>query len=416
MTAPPTWSLPVTEVGAEDFYMPPTPLPDIAAGSIIRSEPSNLALSIPGVPQPVPASATRIMYRSSDTHDVPAAVVGTYLEPAAPWTGPGQRPLIAFAGGSKGQGDQCAPSKLLTTLVDVEPPADVMVEFDVVALYALLARGMAVVVTDYYGLGTPAVHDLLNRKSQGFALLDAARAALALPVNGLDPDAPVVLYGYSQGGAAAGAAAELQAAYAPELNVRGAYAGAPVVDDVAFIRHNDGRAHMAPTFAWMLNGIAADYPDTRPVLDAELNDTAAQILREAQGKCAVVTGLAQQHPSTAQWTVGGEPLPAVIDRSPVLAQVFAEQRIGFGAPTMPVLVASSRTDDGTPYDSVRATVAQWCGTGTDVELVTDLDMPAVPAVGPSHVRAFFPALEKSQRWITDRLAGLPAPTNCPALP
>lgn len=416
VTAPAVHSIPVEEVAAGDFYTPPAPLPDVAAGSIVRSEPSRLAVSIPGAPQAVPASATRIMYRSSDTDGAPAAVVGTYLAPAAPWNGPGPRPLIAFAGGSKGQGDQCAPSKLLTTLIEYEPPLDVMVEFDVVALYSLLARGMAVVMTDYHGLGTPAVHDLLNRKAQAYALLDAARAARALPGNGLAPDAPVLLYGYSQGGSAAAAAAELRGSYAPELDVRGAYVGAPVVDAVSFIRYNDGRPHMAPTFAWMLNGIAADYPDTRPALDTALDGTATAILREAQGKCAVVDGLAQQHPNTTQWTAGGEPLATVIERTPVLAHAFGEQSIGHGAPSMPVLVASSRTDDGTPYDTVRAAVAQWCGTGASVELAADLDLPWIPAVGPTHVRAFFPALEKSAQWITDRLAGTPAPTNCAALP
>ncbi|MEV0542763.1 lipase family protein [Nocardia salmonicida] len=203
-------ALPTAEVAVGDFYSTPMPLPDVAAGAIIRTEPAHLALSVPGQPEMIPASATRIMYRSNDTHDEPTAVVGSYLDPAAPWTGPGERPLVAFAGGSKGQGDQCAPSELLAKRVDVQPPVDVMVEFDVPALYALLARGMAVVMTGYQGLGTPAVDDFLNRKSHGYAVLDAARAASALPGNGIGAGAPVRLNGYSQGGSATGAAAELR--------------------------------------------------------------------------------------------------------------------------------------------------------------------------------------------------------------
>ena len=162
-------ALPTAEVAVGDFYGTPMPLPDVAAGAIIRTEPAHLALSVPGQPEMIPASATRIMYRSNDTHDEPTAVVGSYLDPAAPWTGPGERPLV---------------------------------EFDVPALYALLARGMAVVMTGYQGLGTPAVDDFLNRKSQGYAVLDAARAASALPGNGIGAGAPVRLNGYSQGGSA----------------------------------------------------------------------------------------------------------------------------------------------------------------------------------------------------------------------
>ncbi|WP_328713882.1 lipase family protein [Nocardia salmonicida] len=170
-------ALPTAEVAVGDFYSTPMPLPDVAAGAIIRTEPAHLALSVPGQPEMIPASATRIMYRSNDTHDEPTAVVGSYLDPAAPWTGPGERPLV---------------------------------EFDVPALYALLARGMAVVMTGYQGLGTPAVDDFLNRKSHGYAVLDAARAASALPGNGIGAGAPVRLNGYSQGGSATGAAAELR--------------------------------------------------------------------------------------------------------------------------------------------------------------------------------------------------------------
>ncbi|MEU4317790.1 lipase family protein [Nocardia fluminea] len=416
VSAPVALSVPVAEVVAGDFYSTPMPLPDVAAGAVIRTEPAHLALSAPGQPEMVPASATRIMYRSSDTHDEPTAVVGTYLEPAAPWTGPGERPLVAFAGGSKGQGDQCAPSKLLAKVVDVQPPMDVMVEFDVLALYALLARGMAVVMTDYHGLGTPAVHDFLNRKSQGYAVLDAARAALALPGNGLGAGAPVMLYGYSQGGSATGAAAELQPSYAPELNVRGAYVGAPVVDVMAFVAHSDGKAHLAPAYAWLLNGIAADYPAARAELEAELNDTGKAILAEAQGKCAVLGGIAQSFPSTAQWTTSGEPLRAVIERLPVVSQAVADQRIGNQAPAVPVLVASSRNDDVPPYHTVRSSVAQWCAGGTTVELDADLQMPAIAGTAPDHVVSFFPALDASQQWMTDRLAGHPAPTNCAGLP
>ncbi|GAB2443503.1 lipase family protein [Nocardia tengchongensis] len=88
------------------------------------------------------------------------------------------------------------------------------------ALYTLLSRGMAVVITDYHGLGTPDTHDYLNRKAQGYAVLDSARAATRLPGNGLGAHPPVVLYRYSQGGMASAAAAELQPDYAPDLSVR----------------------------------------------------------------------------------------------------------------------------------------------------------------------------------------------------
>ncbi|MGA9873392.1 MAG: lipase, partial [Rhodococcus sp. (in: high G+C Gram-positive bacteria)] len=46
-----------------DFYTPPSPLPALAPGALIRTEPSHLALSVPGIGGTLPGEATRIMYR-----------------------------------------------------------------------------------------------------------------------------------------------------------------------------------------------------------------------------------------------------------------------------------------------------------------------------------------------------------------
>ncbi|NEW45012.1 hypothetical protein GV794_05635 [Nocardia cyriacigeorgica] len=413
--AAPAVSADPAPVAAADFYVPPAPLPG-GAGTIVRAEHANLAVSVPGGAGPIPANATRIMHVSSDTHGNPAAAVATYLEPSQPWTGPGERPLIAYAGGSKGQGDQCATSKGLSNLVQFQAPFDASVEYDVLAIYSLLGRGMAVVVTDYLGLGTPAVHDFLNRKSQAHTLLDAARAALRLPGTSLHGGSPVVLYGYSQGGMASAAAAELQRSYAPELNVKGAYVGGAVVDDVSVIAHNDGRPAFAPAFAWILNGIAADYPDTRPVLDAELNETGKSILRDSSVKCAVAFGIAQNHPHTSQWTTSGQPLTAVIDRSPALRAAFAEQRVGGMSPSVPVRISQAVNDEGAPFGPVRATAADWCGKGAIVELNADPATSPLSGIAGTHVLSFFPALSSSHQWVIDRLAGAPAPNNCGNLP
>ncbi|WP_370012307.1 lipase family protein [Nocardia cyriacigeorgica] len=411
LCAPQVVAQPATGIAGAEFYIPPAPLPG-GPGTIVRAEPSHLALSMGAMP----ASATRVMYTSSDTHGAAAAAVGTVLMPAMPWTGPGPRPLVAYAGGTKGQGDQCAPSKLLAQFIHFEPPVNLIFEYDVVALYSLLSRGMAVVITDYQGLGTPAVHGFLNRKEQAHAVLDSARAALRLPGTGLGPDSPVLLYGYSQGGMAAAGAAELHPSYAPDLNVRGAYVGAPVVDDRAFIAHNDGRAAAAPTHAWILNGMAAAYPEVRSALDAELNDTGKAILRDSESKCAMPVGMAQNHPHTAQWTSSGQPLAAVIDRNPVLRAAFAEQRVGSLTPSAPVLIAAAHNDEGAPFPPIHATAADWCGGGAAVQLEANASIPPITGVAGTHVLAFFPALDSSQQWITDRLAGRPAPSNCGALP
>ncbi|WP_280460117.1 lipase family protein [Nocardia carnea] len=386
-----------------------------AGGEVLRTEVSHVALPVPGLPGTTPVRSTRLTYASSDTHDAPTTVVGTYLEPTAPWRGPGERPLVAYAGGTQGQGPECAPSAMLSQVVRFQPPADVVFEYDVMAIQYLLAQGMAVMMTDYHDLAAPGVHNFLNRKTQGYAVLDAARAALHLPGSGFHPASPVVLYGYSQGGMAAAAAAELQPSYAPELNIRGAYVGGPPVGPAEYIARSDGMPGVAPAIAWILNGIAADYPETRPVLDTVLNDTGKAILNDSIGKCGGGLSNALTQPQhTSRWTTSGQPINAVIESSPELKKAFDEQRLGGTAPEVPVRIYSARNDDMFPAS--RGIAASWCGGGTPVQLEADAAVPPMAGFLSTHDVAFFPSMTTSVPWVTDRLAGVPAPVNCAALP
>ena len=234
MTAPAATAEPA------DFYTPPVELPAGANGDLIKSEPSPLLLSVPGSNGAWPATATKIMYRSEDAKGAPVAVTGTYLEPSNPWTGQGARPLVAAAVGTHGQGDQCAPSKLFNTGIEYQFPTDVMVGYESIWVNTLLLNGIAVVVTDYEGLGTPGDHTYVNREAEAHAVLDSVRAAQQLPNTSIPADGPVGLWGYSQGGGAAAAATELKPSYAPELDLKGTYAGAPPADLAATLQQVDG--------------------------------------------------------------------------------------------------------------------------------------------------------------------------------
>ncbi len=64
------------------FYNPPTTLPS-ANGTLIRSEPLKLGLRLPGLDGPLPGTATRLMYKSTDSNGQPVAVTGAYIEPSA---------------------------------------------------------------------------------------------------------------------------------------------------------------------------------------------------------------------------------------------------------------------------------------------------------------------------------------------
>jgi predicted alpha/beta-fold hydrolase len=144
-----------------------------------------------------------------------------------------------------------------------------------------LSRGFAVVVTDYEGLGTRGTHTYANRAAQGHAVLDAIRAAQRLPEAHLPPAGPVAVAGYSQGGGASAAAAELQPSYAPELKLKGAYAGA-VPADLAAVAHNLDGHYAAGFLGFALVSLDYAYPELN--IPAILNAKGKQLFERVKNE------------------------------------------------------------------------------------------------------------------------------------
>lgn len=393
-----------------DFYDPPVPLPPGRNGDLIRTQPSHLAMSVGDMP----GTATRILYRSEDTHGAPTAVSGTYIAPSAPWEGQGPRPLVVLAAGTQGEGRQCAPSMMLNVPVQYHPPFDLMTEYELPAMDALLSDGIAVVFTDYPGLGTPGPHPYANRLALGHAVLDAARAAQRLPDTGLDPHGPVGLWGYSEGGGAVASAAELQPGYAPDLDLKGVYSGAPPARDMpAMLNRADGTL-FAGAIGYAINGFAASYPELRPVIDKNLNERGKQIVAATATQCDMETmqyGL--QH--TSSWTTTGQPLSQVMMADPTWRKIVEEQQIGNLKPTAPVLIASNVNDDLVPNGQVRQLAAQWCAKGATVQY-QQIDLPPLlPGSVLGHGIPMVANIPTANGWMFDRFNGVPAPSNCAAL-
>lgn len=140
-----------------EFYNPPDPLPLGQPGNLIRFEPSRLVLEPSGELGAFVATGTRIMYRSTDARGNPNVITGTYFEPDNPWPGEGSRPLISFAVSTYGMGDQCAPSRLFNQGIHFSSGLDVTYGYEEMFIATMVARGFAIVVTDYEGLGRKSV-------------------------------------------------------------------------------------------------------------------------------------------------------------------------------------------------------------------------------------------------------------------
>lgn len=160
-----------------------------------------------------------ITYRSRGIHSEPIVTSGFILLPKG--TPPkGGWPVVAWAHGTTGVADTCAPSSDYNC-----GPVHAYQQLAAKPLNAWLACGYAVVAPDYQGLGTPGGHPYINPQSQLHCVVDAVRAVHLLKPYQFSKKWYVM--GHSQGGAATLAVAAYGQKDAPELKLRGAVAVAP---------------------------------------------------------------------------------------------------------------------------------------------------------------------------------------------
>ncbi|WP_106400130.1 lipase family protein [Actinocorallia populi] len=393
------------------FYDPPAALP-AANGALIRTEPLPLGLSLPGLDgRPLPGTATRLMYRSTDSNGRPVAVTGAYIEPSAAWKRGGPRPLVALASGTMGQGDQCAPSFALQHPATLTGET-MSVAYEDLAIYRLLSTGAAVVVTDYVGLGaTDRLHTYVNRRDEAHALLDAARAARAVPGASITPDSRVGLYGYSQGGGASAAAAELQPSYAPDVKVAGTYAGAPPADLTSVMKGIDGSA-LAGALGWSINGFVQSDPVLGGIVEDNTNAAGRAALRDLSTMCVGDAILGYAFTSSTKWTTSGESLADIIAAEPRAQAILDEQRIGGLRPAGPVRLTTGVQDDIVPHAQARRLAVDWCRKGGNVTYVPVALSNLGDRTLTNHVAPLLTDQGDAVSWLADRLAGEKATSNC----
>lgn len=368
------------------FYEPPATIPS-TPGTIIRSEPAPLLLDPFDLSSSV-VTATRIMYSSTDADGTPIAVTGTVFVPKTRYIGASKRPLISYAPGTQGLGDQCAPSRQMETFF----------EYEGIGIARTVARGYAVAMTDFQGLGTPGSHTYMAREPQARATLDMARAAKNLEGSGLDDTTPIGLMGYSQGGGAAGAAAEMASTYAPELNIKGTAIGAPPADLAKVGANIDGSTYSLFALFAMVGVATAEHIDPQPLLNAEGQELASEV----ESAC-VFDLFSYANLDTSRYTASGKTLTDMLSEEPFKSAI-AEQRIGKLKPNAPVQINHSLGDDVIPYAVGKRLGGDWCDKGTRVTFNAGLI--------PTHVGGFVPHVEKSMWFFEDRFAGRNQINSC----
>ena len=341
-----------------------------------------------GLTAPPGIRAWAVLYRSTGQDGATVPVSGLVLAPArepngapSPTAGGVGHPIIAWAHGTTGLADECAPSRMGAVGLDYEPLLD------------LVRGGYVVTATDYEGLGTAGIHPYLVGTSEGRSILDAIRAARALPAAGAGERSAIV--GISQGGHAALWAGELVDAYAPELDVAGVVAASPPIDLRTVQREVLGQDDVGEA-AWLESlMVAAAWRRVHDLpLEGPLTDEAMGIVRRLEDECPWEITPPTRNP----FRVDPRELP---EWQALLEANSPGQR----ASRPPILVLAARGDVLVPRSTIPAGIDRLCAAGSSVELRW-VDGPHEATLADPIGAAI------AMSWTVDRLRGRPTAQGC----
>ena len=313
-------------------------------GTMLRSEPLPPVLGLANA-----GRQTRILYASTDGLDGsrPTVVSGALFEPkGAPPRG--GWPLIAWAHGTVGVADICAPSWSVRSYRDIA------------YLNRWLAQGYAIAATDYQGLGTAGGHPYLDTRVEAYSVLDSIRAALAADPNIANK---VVIVGQSQGGGAAFATAAFAPRYAPDVNLRGTVAtGVPYFGPNVPSAGATDPTSVDPGIAYIFY-IALMAQQTDPSLDAAtlFTPVGAPVFEVARSACI----------DALEDDVVLARLSDAAAVRPAMFAVFAKHLKDFMYPTLslktPVFIGTGLADRDVRPAVQEQLVKDSCAAGTVVE-------------------------------------------------
>lgn len=347
-------------------------------GSVVRQE--NFKTNLQN------GTAYRILYRTERADGSRTFSSGMVFVPKQASSTP--RPVLAWAHGTLGLGDQCAPSR-------TNSPGSGLAWLD-----DALAQGWVVTATDYSGFGTAGIQGYLIGKSESNDVLNSVRAARNMSQT--NAGITVALWGHSQGGNSSLFAGYNAASYAPELQVVGTVASAPAAELLPLLSEQ-----YHSTVAWVIGPIVADtWPaynsslKTQPILTKIGQLTYHQIAEQCIFQSGI-GGLIRQKLGLRFFS--NNPLAITSWR-----QMAAQQSAPYLPNGKPVLVVESTADTVVLPNTTALYITKACAINQNVA--------SVWVNGVNHIQIPNKTYQQTISWISDRFAGKPAPSTCNQAP
>jgi hypothetical protein len=310
----------------------------VAPGAVMRSAPLRKALWIPGST----SRAWKLTYVTTDSHGDIALSTGTVFiphgrPPRGGW------PVISWAHGLSGLGDDCAPSRV----------GPVLKHRDWSYLRTWMEQGYAIVASDYVGLGTPGLMPYLDGRATAHSVVDMVKAGRAF-TSGLAPRLRLarrwVTIGQSQGGGASIYTARYASEYGgPGLSFRGAVGtGTPayIEDYVMLLGPETPPVTITPSLAAYLTYIIASLRDVHPELGINgiLTEKGKKYVAMSETMCDEEFAEAMDGVAVGEFFTA--PMASLPDIYPTLKDYMGMPEEGFDTP---FFIAHGIADIDVPY-------------------------------------------------------------------
>jgi hypothetical protein len=365
------------------FYAVPSSLPD-RPGVMLRTEP------IAAQPELTAAGRQeRILYTSTDARWKSGVipVSGTLYLPKGQAPSGGW-PLVAWAHGTLGVADVCAPS-----WVGHKPR-------DATYINRWLQEGFAVVATDYQGLGGPGPHPYLFWEAEGRSVLDAVRAALAANPGTIANE--LVITGQSQGSASSIGASRIAPTYAPDLKLHATIATGVLPEfPEGPIKLPEVLGVTGTTRYTMLRLVGGSLRDGGPSADELVTDQARPLLTMARETCGDgIRAYERQHSIDMgnAFTVAPTRLTALMLPATEMSLVRMPA---------PLFLGTGLADRTIPPQHQYAATAALCAAGNPLMWKT--------YPGITHNGGVNAAFDDELRFVRSALSGRPMTSNCDRL-
>jgi hypothetical protein len=289
--------------------------------------------------------AKRVLYRSQQSSGENTFSSGMIFIPNGNAAGK-PRPVVAWAHGTIGMGNQCAPSRINNPTANITWVED------------MLAKGWVVVATDYTGLGTDGIQHYLIGEDEARDVINSVRAAR--DISEADAGNTFAVWGHSQGGHSALFTGSEANKYAPELKLVGVVASAPAAELLPLLSEQYDTA-----LDWVIGPeVMVSWPSVYKSLnkDSIMSSKGQKNYQRIASKCIV--------PATEEALLRTKFKQKFFSTNPVDNASWRAVAINQTAPTlspdMPLLVAESLTDKVVLPNTTALYIQRACTSGSNI--------------------------------------------------